>query len=185
MDFRRRSGWGLTGEALLEERNGFVADHAEGAGECEAAFGAVAGLVVAAFPCGVEHDGLALEVVEAEAHGSERSDADGDGAGDAFGEEDGPLEHLHAADGGSDGELEALDAEVVDEFGLGADDVADADQGEGRAVGLAGGGVDGAGAGGSVTGAEDVDADDAVAGEVEQAEVAGEEELGPPVAYAG
>ncbi len=48
------------------------------------------------------------------------ADADGDGAGDAFGEEDGPLQHLHAADGGADGELEALDAEVVDELDLGA-----------------------------------------------------------------
>ena len=176
---------GLAGEALLEQRHGFVADHAEGAGEGEAAGGAVAGLVVAALPGGVEHDGLALEMVEAEAHGAERGDADGDGAGDAIGEEDGPLEHLHAADGGSDGELEALDAEVVDELDLRADDVADADEGEGGAVGLAGGGIDGAGAGGAVTGAEDVDADDAVAGEIEQAEVAGEEELRPPGADLG
>jgi hypothetical protein len=75
------------------------------------------------------------------------------------------------------------DAEVVDELDLGVDDVADADEGEGWAVELAGGGIDGAGAGGAVTGAEDVDADDAVAGEIEQAEVAGQEELRPPGAY--
>ncbi len=112
-------------------------------------------------------------------------DADGDGAGDALGVEDGPLEDHHAADGCADDELEAGDAEVVDELDLGVDDVADADEGEGGAVELAGGGVDGAGAGGTVTGAEDVDADDAVAGEIEQAEVAGEEELRPPVANPG
>src|ERR1035438_4385020 len=94
--------------------------------------------------------------------------------------QNGPLQHLHAADRGADGELEARDAEAVDELDLGVDDVADVDEGEGWAVGLAGGGVDGAGAGGPVTGAEDVDADDAVAGEIEQAQVAGQEELRPP-----
>src|ERR1017187_3728119 len=97
--------------------------------------------------------------------------------------QNGPLQHLHAADGGSDGELELGDAEVVDELDLGVDDVADIDEREGWAVGLAGGGVDGAGAGGPVTGTEDVDADDAVAGEIEQAQVAGQEELRPPGSY--
>src|SRR5262249_10520452 len=112
-----------------------------------------------------------------------RGGADGDGSGDAVGILGGPGQRLHAADGAADDGVQPVDAEVVDDLGLGADDVEDGHDGEIAAVASAGGGGGRGWPGRAVAGAEDVDADDGVAGDVEGA--AGAEQFDPPVADAG
>ena len=75
-------------------------------------------------------NGLALQVVERQAHGGERRDADDEGALHALGMEDGPLQGLHAADGAAHHQPQLADAERIEKLRLGAHVVADGDQGK-------------------------------------------------------
>ena len=104
--------------------------------------------------------------------------ADDEGALDALGKQDGPLQGLHAADGAAQHQAQLADAERIEQAGLGADVVANGDEGKIGAVGLAGFRIDGAGPGGTVTGAQHVDADDEIVFEREHG--AGSKDLRPP-----
>ena len=86
--------------------------------------------IAAAGPLGVVLDGLALQMIERQPHGGERRDADDEGALDAVGMEDGPIQRLHAADGAAEDQAQAADAERIEQSGLGADVVADGDERE-------------------------------------------------------
>ena len=116
--------------------------------------------IIAVAPLGAM--GLALEVIERESHGGERRDADDERALNPIWIEDGPIEGLHAADGAAEDETEFANAERVKQEGLGADVVADGNEGKVGAVGVAGFRVDRLRPGGAVTGADEVDTDDEV-----------------------
>ena len=90
------------------------------------------------------------------------------GRGDADGGEEPlrivrrPLQHLHAAHGAADHGEQGLDAQRVDQHGLGADHVGDGDHRKAQAVGAAGLGIDRRWAGRAHAAADDVGADDEV-----------------------
>ena len=88
-----------------------------------------------------------------------------------------PLQHLHAAHRAADHREQLLDAQRVEQHGLGADHVADGDHRELQAVGLAGGRIGRRRAGGAAAAAEHVGADDEEAVGVERP--AGPDQPGP------
>ena len=74
-----------------------------------------------------------------------------------------PLDHLDAAEAAADESHKMRDADLAQEGAVHLHRVADREAREGRAVGLAGGGVDGGGTGRALAAAEHVRADHAVA----------------------
>ena len=62
-----------------------------------------------------------------------RRHGDDEGAFNAVGKKHRPLQGLHAADRAAEDQPQAMNTEGVEEFGLGADVVADGNEGEGRA----------------------------------------------------
>ena len=140
---------------------GDMTDHARHRQAVGRAGGAV---VVAALPGRVGHDRLPGHLVEGDGLGRV---AGGGGQGDGGDEHlrviDTPAQHLHAAHRAADDRQQPGDAQVVDEFLLGADHVADGHHREAEAVGAAGGRVDRRRAGAAGAAAEDVRADDEVA----------------------
>ena len=87
-------------------------------------------------------------------------------AGDADGREEPlrivgrPLQNLHAAHGPADHGEQGLDAEVIDQHGLGPHHVGDGDDRKGQTPGLAGPGVNGGGARRAHAAADHIGADD-------------------------
>ncbi len=111
------------------------------------------------------------------------------GGGDADGREQPlgivgrPLQHLHPAHRAADHREQRLDAQRVDQHGLGADHVGDGDHREAQAVGPSGFRVDRGRTGRAHAAADHVRADDEVLCRVERAALA--DDLGPPAGLAG
>src|SRR5208282_2115279 len=139
--------------------------------------------VVSILPLGVEADDLSLHVIEGQSHRPERRCGDAYAVIDAVGEIHGPLQGLHAANRTTDDELNAIDSEVIENLSLRSDNIADRDQGEVRAIGPPGAGIDGLWTGRAVTRSQNVDADYAIGGDAE--EVIGGKQLGPPIGNFG
>jgi hypothetical protein len=141
-------------------------------------------LVVAAAPVGIGHDRLPTDLVE----GDVLSGVAG-GAGDRHGGEDGlrigrrPLQRLHGAHGAAGDAEQLLDAEMVDEQLLRPHHVADGDDREAEAVGLAGARIDLLGSGRTHAAAEHVGADHEIAVSIEGQ--AGPDRHLPPAGLAG
>jgi hypothetical protein len=136
-----------------------VADHSR---DAQAALGDHAVLVeVAAVEVGVGHDGAARHLVEGDVLGREVGRAGHHhGVAHALRVLQRPRQRLHAAEAAAHHAREGLDAERVEQHGLGVDPVFDRDHREVGAVDAAGGGVDVHRAGRAEAGAEVVHADD-------------------------
>lgn len=136
----------------VEVDEGFVRDHA-GQGEADAGISGI--VVVTTVEVLVVFNGEdLLEEDEAVEDGGFETAGDGDDLGDAVGVAGGEGEGAEAADGGTDDGVEFCDAEVIEEWELGVDEIGDVEMGEGRAEGLTRFRIDGSGAGGTVAAAE-------------------------------
>ena len=119
--------------------------------------------VIPAAPVRVRHDGLAADLVEGDVlRRMAHRGGDGHGGEDAGGVERGPFQRLHAAQGAAEDREHLFYPQVIEQHRLGADHVADGDDGEFQAPGLAGLRVDLLRPGGSHAAAQDIDAKDAV-----------------------
>ena len=106
--------------------------HGEAAGRYDSVL-----LVASAVPIRVGEDGLAPDLMESDVlRRVQRCGGDHGGGADAPGIGRGPLKDLHPAHAAADDAEQALDAEMLDEAGLGADHVADRDRGELGSPGL-------------------------------------------------
>ena len=87
--------------------------------------------VAAGAPFRIGHHGLAADLVEGDILGRmPRAGCDRQGGEDTLGIARAPLQHLHAAHGAAEHAEQAVDAEPVEQHGLGAHHVADRDERE-------------------------------------------------------
>ena len=112
-------------------------------------------------PVGIGHDGLPPDLVKSDVlRGVPCSRGDGNGRVDPMGVTGRPLQHLHATHRSADDTEELIDAEMIDQRHLRVHHVADGDDREIEAPGLAGHGVDAGRARRAHAAAEHVGADD-------------------------
>ena len=100
-------------------------------------------LIFAALPVGIGHDRLAAHFVEGDVlRRMARGAGDGHHGAHAVGIGRRPLQHLHAAHRAADHRQQLVDAQMLDQPLLRPHHVADGDQRESQALGLAGGRID-------------------------------------------
>ncbi len=119
--------------------------------------------VTPAAPVRIGHDRLAPDLVEGDIlRGMARGGGDRHGREHPLGINGGPLQHLHAAHRAACHAEKRVDAQTVDQHGLGADHVGDGDHGEIEAIGAAGRRVERGRSGGAHAAAEHIRADDEI-----------------------
>ena len=120
--------------------------------------------VVAATPVWIGHDRLATDLMEGDVlRRVARRRCDTDRRRHPSRIVRRPLQHLHSAHGAADDGEQGLDAQGVDQHGLGADHVPDGHHGKAQAIRGAGHRVDGRRPGGSHATADHIGADDKIA----------------------
>ncbi len=147
---------GLRPVALVEKLGGFVANHADLAGQGQPGRARALGQIVAARPVGVVLNGFSLEMVERQPHGRKRRHTDDDRPLHALGVVDSPLQGLHAAQRRRPAQPQPPDAEGIQKQSLCPYIVADGNERKVRTVEFSGLGVDRAGSRGAVTGTQHV-----------------------------
>ena len=116
-------------EFAVQRLVGQIGDMGGHAGNGEALMRVLAGVqIAAAAPVRIGHDRLAANFVESDVlRGMARAGGDRDCREQTLRKARRPLQHLHAAHGTADRGKKRLDAEMVEQHGLGAHHVADGD----------------------------------------------------------
>src|SRR5581483_5116477 len=133
---------GIAAKPFFEERRRLVADHGNLTRQPEPVAGWLLRQIAAALPLGIVLDGLTLQVIERKPHRAERRHAYNQRAVYPGWVKDSPFKGLHAADRAAQNQPQTADAERVKKLRLGADVVADRDEGKVGAVAFTGGGID-------------------------------------------
>ena len=126
---------GVAAEPLVEERRRLVTQHGDLPRQGQTTLGLMLGKIMPVCPLRILLDRGALQVIQGDTHGRERSYSDDGSALDTLRLEDCPFQRLHTADRSAEDKAELFDSERINEPGLGAHVVANGNQREVGTVG--------------------------------------------------